>query len=50
MLSEIPVKYMATKAVSTLKGIDIATTTVGMKSFKKMASMNIARAAPIAIF
>ena len=50
IFSEMPEKYIATIQVSTLNGILMATTMVGIKSFKNNARIRIAKAAPIAMF
>ena len=50
ILMDTPLKYMAISAVSTLKGILIATTSVGSTSLRKIARMSIASPAPMSIF
>ena len=46
IFSVMPEKYMRTMAKSTLRGMLMATTSVGRTSFKKMASTRMARTAP----
>ena len=49
MLMDTPLKYMATRAVSTLRGMLMATTSVGRTSLRKRARIRIASPAPISI-
>ena len=44
-----PVKYISTTANSTDRGILTPTTSVGLTSFRKMASTTMASAAPTSI-
>ena len=45
-LSVMPVKYMATKAMTTLMGMDRAMISVGRKSSRNRSSTRMASAAP----
>ena len=46
ILKVMPVKYIITMANSTLSGIEMATTSVGRRSFRNSASTRMASMAP----